>query len=259
MIAVITAMVLMGIAGADSAFSYQSYTDRPGNFIMNDIASVSGFISFAATTLANAGGIYEMTQVNTLPCNMQLGAPEEKSYQKINLNFYKDGTVTDPAVQEIVQSDITVGSTSTAKIPTFGPNGILTPGSGVGEGYDIMQSTVGGIVGTPIQTNGHVTGINGISGSAREVFANIESAQDDYIWAQGADSAGTDSDTLSSWTTAQVGSSTMPEGTPYNQFTWQDTRGYGLVPDQWTIQNIVSFDQILPSDYRSGKYIGIFP
>ena len=266
LVALITLVICAGVVMA-ADFSYQSVTDRPGNFFMNNQATTSGYANFQSSTLANAGGIDEMTMVNVNPVNMALGAPLAETYQNVYLDFFKHGTTVDPAVQETVISKITVGAVSTAKVPTFGLGGSLEVGSGVGEGYDLFTSTVGGIVGTPVSSGGHLTGINSAdeAGAPRYVFSQVQSAQDDYVWAQGRDSAGNidtngnPSNVMNSFTTAFVGSPTMPENTPYTLFDWMDTRGFEVnQPNEWAIQNTVNYQQILPSDYRTGKYLGIF-
>lgn len=261
---IVACIAMIGI-GVGADFSYQSVTDRPGNFAMTDTASVSGWNSFQASTFANAGGVSEMTQVKALPVPTASGfsgAPEEKSSQCIYMEFTKDGTTVDPAVQETVISDITVGSVSTTTVPTMDSVTGNLVGSTKGAGYDLFTSTVGGVAGTPIKdANNKLIGIS--DDYQRYVFANVQSVQDDYISATGKDSAGTNSIALTSWTTASVGSPTMPENTPYVQFDWQDMRGYRVDVNgvafsglpEWTIQNSAFYQEILPGDYRTGKYL----
>lgn len=225
--------------------TYESYTDRPGNFIMNDYATMSGYNSFQASSLANAGGVDEMTKVAVLPVDMCLGAPVEKSYQSVNMNFWKNGQTVDPAVQETVQSDITVGAVNPATgsftVPTINADGSLN--GDANERYDLFSSTVGGTTGTPTVGTGNVlTGIT--DDGSHQVFSTIQSVQDDWITATGADSAGTDSNVLSSFTTASLPTNTGAV-TPYVQFDWQDARGWKPVTNDanglWTIQNTVNY------------------
>jgi hypothetical protein len=240
--------------------SYTSYTNRPGNFILSDIATASGHNSFQASVLATVGGIDEVTKVSTLPANPG-SSPEEKSLQQIYMDFFKDGSSVDPAMWETIKSDITVGTKSNAIIPTFDDNGNI-PTNTLSEGYDIATMTVGGVAGTPISNNHVLTGI--VPDYQRYVFSNIQSYQDDYISYTGEDSAGTNSNVLTSYTTASVSSPAMlGVDTPYVKFGVTDMRGYRVdasnvngpiawsgAPD-WTIQTNVNYEEVLPWTYRS--------
>lgn len=248
--AIAISLVLMatGIAAAYD-FTYSSYTNRPGNFVMNDFAGVTGWNSFQASSLANAGTVDEMTKVTALPvptfsisCG-QHGAPEEKSYQSISMEFYKYGTTVDPFVSETVSSDITVGAAN-SNIPYINTDTGALVGDATSR-YDLFSSTVGGYAGTPQVSNGKLIGVT--DDYTRSVFSQIQSYQDDFISATGADSAGTLGWAPTSYTTASLAPETST-ASPYVKFNWQDTRGWKPVTGDWdgtwVIQNSIDYQMV---------------
>jgi hypothetical protein len=205
--------------------------------------------------MATAGTFDSTSMFKTLDVPTSFsGAPEETSHETVTLNFVKNGQTVDPLVGETIDSDITVGAVGTSVVPTFDSNGNI-PAAAVDERYDIMHYTIGGSAGTPVITNGALTGIT--NDGSRQVFSQIMSSQDDYIHAQGFDSAGNVYAVPTSYTDVVIpGHPNTDESQAYRQFNWQDTRSWkpvnGDANGVWDINNIIQY-QIYPIQFNVGK------
>lgn len=247
---------VIGMANAvngDMVFSEQ--INRPGNFNYADTATMTGWNSWSHQSMATAGTFDSTSMFNTLNVPTSFSsAPEETSHETVTLNFVKDGQTVDPLVGETIDSDITVGAVGTSVVPTFDTTGNINP-SAVDERYDIMHYTIGGSAGTPVISSGALQSIT--NDGSRQVFSQIMSSQDDYIHAQGFDSAGNVYAVPTSYTDAIIpGTPGTGESQAYRQFNWQDTRGwkpvYGDSNGAWGNSNIIQY-QIYPIQFNVGK------
>lgn len=260
-IMVALAISLLAIAGISSACDIPAITpgdiqfseqiNRPGNFAYSDTATLTGWNSWSHQSTANAGTMDSTSMFKTL--DVAFGCPEEKSHETVQMNFFKNGQTVDPLVGETIDSDITVGAVGTTTVPTFDATGNI-PQAAIDERYDIMHYTMGGSAGTPTVTNGALSGI--ANDGSRQVFSQILSSQDDYIHAQGFDSAGNVYAVPTSYTDVVIpGTPGTSESQAYRQFNWQDTRGWksdGTDNGVWNINNMVQY-QVYPIQFNVGQ------
>jgi len=250
---IFTAIGIVNAMTGDIQFTEQ--INRPGNFIYTDGTPtnptvMSGWNGWSHSMSATAGTFDSISQFKTLdvPCN---AAPEEKSHEAITLNFYKNGQTVDPLVGETIDSDITVGAVGTSTIPTFSTTGNI-PQAAVDERYDIMHYTMGGSAGIYDNT-GTLTSNDG----SRQVFSQIMSSQDDFIHAQGFDSAGNVYAVPTSYTDVVIpGTPGTDETQAYRQFNWIDSRGWaptvGDLNGEWKITNQINY-QMYNIPFNVGK------
>jgi hypothetical protein len=179
--------------------------------------------------------------------DVAFGCPEEKSHETVQMNFFKNGQTVDPLVGETIDSDITVGAVGTTTVPTFDATGNI-PQAAIDERYDIMHYTMGGSAGTPTVTNGALSGI--ANDGSRQVFSQILSSQDDYIHAQGFDSAGNVYAVPTSYTDVVIpGTPGTSESQAYRQFNWKSD---GTDNGVWNINNMVQY-QVYPIQFNVGQ------
>lgn len=231
-IMVALAISLSAIAGIGSAitpgdFQFSEQINRPGNFNFADTANMEGWNTWSHESIASAGAFESNSIFKTLdvPCG---SAPEEKSFEEVTLNFFKNGQTVDPLIGERIDSDITVGAFNNVK-PDFTTAGDITGDPNAR--YDIMKYNIGGTAGAD---------------GSRFVNSQILSSQDDYIHARGFDSAGNLNPVVTSFTDVVIpGMPGTDESQAYRQFNWQDSRGWkpvvGDANGAWDISNLIDY------------------
>ena len=237
-IAVLAALfVLIGIVGATTDVTFSESIIRPGNFAYTDNVALDGWNTWSHTSTSDAGSFVAMSSFNLLPVPCG-SAPIENSFEQMNINFFKNGETVDPCMGEIVQSGITVGAVGGigANHPLLGANGNLI--GDANDRYDLAQYQM------------LASGSAGAQGF--QVSSLLFSSQDDFLSATGYDSAGTNSDVPTSFTTITKGWDSQA----YSELNWQDTRSWkpvvGDTNGVWDIQNMVQFENY-PIAFNVGK------
>ena len=224
-IAGIGTCAIPAITPGDIQFSEQ--INRPGDFAFSDTASMSGWNEWSHQSMATEGTFESNSIFKTLDVP-NCAAPEEKSFEKVTITFFKNGQTVDQLIGEQIDTDISVGAFQNANKPDFTASGDLT--ADTNDRYDIMKYNIGGSA--------------GIDGS-RFVTSQILSSQDDYIHAVGFDSAGNAWPIMTSFTDVVIpGIPGTDESQAYRQFNWQDTRGWtpdGTANGIWDITNLVDY------------------
>ena len=260
-IVVALAISLLAMAGIGCAydipaitqgdFQFSEQINRPGNFAFSDTATMTGWNNWEHQSMATAGTFDSTSMFKTLDVPSG-AAPEEKSLETVTLNFLKNGQGVDPLIGERIESDITVGAVSTNVVPTFTSAGDIT--ANPDERYDTMHYVMSGSAGTPVFTNGELTGIT--DDMSRQVSSQIMSSQDDFIHVQGFDSAGNENPVLTSFTDVIIpGRPGTSESQAYRQFNWQDSRGWkpdGTEYGTWNNNNLIHY-QVYQIPFNFGK------
>ena len=235
---VLIALIGMGMATNDITFSES--INRPGNFVYTDTATMSGWNTWQHMSSSDAGSFAAASTFSLLDVP-QGSAPLETSFEQMNLDFTKYGTMSDPCMGEIVQSGVTVGAVGGigANHPTIGTLG-ATAGQLIGDAndrYDLAQYNM-------MASGDYLNGF--------QVSSLLFSSQDDYLSAEGYDSAGTGDIIPTSYALITKGWDSQA----YSELNWQDTRGWTPVSGDpngvWDISTMVEF-QNYPIAFNVGR------